>query len=186
MKFTQRLVATFSVILACLVSCGLWVLAPEYSWAQINKNNVPTPELTDQIPINPSKDSIVLYGQEKAFSEFAWQAFVSLNWPANCQGEPLQDKQIGEAPSAPRVWEFYNSPDEIFLPNAQNPRPIPPVVPPACQTGKERVQPLGLRLTEAAGVLAKASEQEIALRTDILLPSRKSLIDQSGNYVINE
>ena len=184
MKLTQRLVAILSVILACVVGCGSWGLAAENAWAQTV--SVPQPELTDRIPVNPSGSVSSTYNPETAFGEFAWQAFVALNWPADCNGKPLQNQEIGESPDSPRVWEFYNIPDDIFLPNGQDPRPVLPVVPPGCQTENMPTQRLSWRLTEAAGVLARASYQEIENRTEILLPSRKALIDQSGNYVLNE
>ncbi|MEA5472121.1 hypothetical protein [Spirulina sp. 06S082] len=193
MKLTQRLVALLSVILVCIVGGGLFVLTAENARAQTSP--VPQPELTAQIPINPSLSVRSTYNPETAFGDFAWKEFVALNWPADCNGLPLQNKSIGEAPDAPRVWEFYNVPDDIFLPDGQNPSPVLPIVPPACQTENTTVQRLGLRLTEAAGEvareektarLARAAGTEVELRTDILLPDRKALIDQAGNYVVNE
>jgi len=184
MKLTRSLVGIFFIILVFVASYGSWALFTENSWAQTV--SVPQPELTSQIPANPNRSS---YNPETQFGEFAWQAFVALNWPANCDGLPLEDKQIGEAPNAPRVWEFYNTPDRIFLANGQDPRPVLPIVPPGCQTERtlsQSTQKLGLRFTEAAGVLAKATPLEIERRTDILLPDRKALIDQSGNYILNE
>jgi len=55
-----------------------------------------------------------------SFADVAWKTFVTLNWPANYEGKPLELK-FGEAPLAPRVWEFYRTPAEVFLPNAENP-----------------------------------------------------------------
>jgi hypothetical protein len=50
---------------------------------------------------------------QRDFDNFSWQTFVALNWPADKTGAPLK-KSITEAPDAPRVWEFYPSPFELF------------------------------------------------------------------------
>ena len=50
---------------------------------------------------------------QRPFDNFSWQTFVALNWPADANGAPL-NKSITEAPDAPRVWEFYKSPFELF------------------------------------------------------------------------
>lgn len=50
---------------------------------------------------------------QRDFDNFSWQMFVALNWPADSKGAPLK-KSITEAPDAPRVWEFYPSPFELF------------------------------------------------------------------------
>lgn len=55
------------------------------------------------------------------FADIAWRTFVTLNWPANYEGRPLENSTFGEAALAPRVWEFYRTPAEVFLPNAENP-----------------------------------------------------------------
>jgi hypothetical protein len=50
------------------------------------------------------------------FADLAWKTFVTLNWPANYEGRPLEKFTFGDAPLAPRVWEFYRTPAEVFLP----------------------------------------------------------------------
>ena len=47
------------------------------------------------------------------FDYFAWQMFVALNWPADGSGNPSKTP-IGQAPDAPRVWESYKTPAEVF------------------------------------------------------------------------
>ncbi|MFN0212933.1 MAG: hypothetical protein ACKVT2_01650 [Saprospiraceae bacterium] len=47
------------------------------------------------------------------FNWFSWQTFIALNWPANSDGTPI-GTDINASPDAPRVWETYNDPDEIF------------------------------------------------------------------------
>ena len=65
----------------------------------------------------------VLFGSSKAldFADSAWKTFVTLNWPANDDGSPLENFVLGQAPLVPRVWEFYRRPEEVFLPNGENP-----------------------------------------------------------------
>ena len=56
------------------------------------------------------------------FDLFSWGTFIGLNWPADEQGNPLPGK-IGSAPDAPRVWETYLQPSQIFRPNGAEPLP---------------------------------------------------------------
>ena len=51
--------------------------------------------------------------QQRPFDNFSWQSFVALNWPADKDGKPLPDS-ITTHPEAPRVWEFYKTPFEVF------------------------------------------------------------------------
>ncbi len=192
MKLTQRLVAIFTVILACVVGGSFLVLTADNARAQTF--SVPQPKITYEIPINPS----LTIAREPGFAAFAWQAFVALNWPADCKdGSPLEDKTIGEDPDAPRVWEFYNFTEDIFLPNGAKPRPKP-VVPPQCLSRDLRTNSQGqntgnqpvarsLRLTEFSADPDLRIEK---ITTDpsmsILVPGHKPLVDRAGNYIINE
>jgi hypothetical protein len=51
---------------------------------------------------------------QETFDNFAWQLFVALNWPARKDGKPDLSKVIGQAPGAPRVWDFFSNAEEIF------------------------------------------------------------------------
>lgn len=64
---------------------------------------------------------IAISNNALAFADIAWKTFVTLNWPANYDGSPIKQVAFGEAPSAPRVWEFYRTPEEVFLANGENP-----------------------------------------------------------------
>jgi hypothetical protein len=48
------------------------------------------------------------------YDNFAWQEFIALNWPAQKDGRPDPSKIIGQAPQAPRVWDFFTDTTEIF------------------------------------------------------------------------
>jgi mono/diheme cytochrome c family protein len=47
------------------------------------------------------------------FDVFSWQTFVALNWPADGTGKPAGNS-ITDLPTAPRVWEYYQDPAEVF------------------------------------------------------------------------
>ncbi|MGA8715571.1 MAG: hypothetical protein WB647_21475 [Roseiarcus sp.] len=51
-----------------------------------------------------------------AFDNFAWRAFIALNWPsrteADHRGEPDRERMLGD--SGPRVWETFKSRYELF------------------------------------------------------------------------
>lgn len=63
----------------------------------------------------------VLFPNALDFADIAWKTFVTLNWPANDDGSPLENFVLGQAPLVPRGWEFYRTPEEVFLPNGENP-----------------------------------------------------------------
>jgi len=63
----------------------------------------------------------VLFPKALDFADVAWKTFVTLNWPANDDGSPLENFVLGQAPLVPRVWQFYRKPQEVFLPNGENP-----------------------------------------------------------------
>ncbi|MGK7905582.1 MAG: hypothetical protein AB4352_30085 [Hormoscilla sp.] len=188
MKQNQSLVTIWVTILALVVGCSSWVLFAENAWSRAssvpapeitsqipvnpkrsssfftdNQKSVPAPEITSQIPVNPKRSSsLPPYNPEIAFGEFAWQAFVALNWPADCEGKPLGNN-IGEASDAPRVWEFYNDPEQIFLPEGKDPSPVIPTVPPQCEekAGFQNIQNASpkIRLGEAAGEIDRFNDR---------------------------
>ncbi len=51
---------------------------------------------------------------QESYDDLAWQEFIALSWPATKDGEPDLSKIIGQAPDAPRVWDFYTDTTEIF------------------------------------------------------------------------
>jgi hypothetical protein len=153
--------------------------------------SVPQPELSYNIPVNPSVNDRIAYNPETAFGAFAWKAFVALNWPANSDGSPLTGKTIGEAPDAPRVWEFYQAPEEVFNPKSK-------------QSTGQKVQNLRLTEINANETLAQLRERALSEykegnpsqdllsifpdieSADILVEGFEPLVDRSGNYILNE
>jgi len=211
MKLTQRFAAILSVILAGVMICSLLLLKPETSWAQVSpKGEIPQVSIGDKIPANgyeiPANPS-PLGERKEAIGEFAWKTFVALNWPANCQnGSPLTDKKIGEAPGEPRVWEFYNFPEDVFKPNGEKPN-TKLVKPPTCPETKEndtaqqlqshvQPQPLLSNLTEFGDdptfeLAAPSSRNDSCeglegVKPIICLAGDFVLVDRLGNYVISD
>ena len=197
MKYVRRFVAIVISVLA-LVSVEL-AFAPSANGAEVQ---IPPPKITKEIPHNPHQtgsNSVVILGT------FAWQTFVALNWPANCQGKPLSDKQIGEIQDSPRIWEFYRFPDEVFLPDGKDPTTIEATEPFTCITdeyGSNQEQNLKVRLTETALLAGEDELDEVELaNSDSVLDDKGELkvslakvdaankyplVDRQGNYVINE
>ncbi len=57
---------------------------------------------------------------QRLFDIFAWKAFVALNSPAQANGAP-EEGPLGELGGRSLVWEFWQQPSGIFLPNGQRP-----------------------------------------------------------------
>lgn len=194
MKFPRRFAAVLSVIMALTFGvCGsLLLLTPENARALVYSE----PEVSKQetsglyeIPENPPSSANPL----QAFGNFAWETFVALNWPADCSGSALKGKEIGQDSQAPRVWEFYNYPDDIFLPNGDKPDPKP-VIPPQCEDVNAVPIARKLRLTEIGpnrifsgfGPTIPEEDQARYEETSIELPFGYVLVDRAGNYVLSE
>jgi hypothetical protein len=58
-------------------------------------------------------DSFLDSIHQPPFDVFSWQTFVALNWPADSAGKPI-GTSITDSPNAPRVWEHYKDPAEVF------------------------------------------------------------------------
>ena len=75
--------------------------------------------LSAQLPIDVNEtfgvgyDSFLDSLHQPPFDVFSWQTFVALNWPANAQGKPINGA-FTDSLNAPRVWEFYKDPAEVF------------------------------------------------------------------------
>lgn len=125
------------------VSGPMWVHAAQVKAchrASIHPDCSTMPHNPDTHPTHP----------EIGVSDFAWETFIALNWPADCSGKPLPDKKIGEAAGAPRVWEFYRTPEEVFLPDGRDPTDLKPAVPWACAHHQGfKAPPMTLRLAES-------------------------------------
>ncbi|MBD1365105.1 hypothetical protein IDJ77_14885 [Mucilaginibacter sp. ZT4R22] len=58
-------------------------------------------------------DSFLDSLHQTPFDIFSWQTFIALNWPANAAGNPI-GTSITDSVNAPRVWEHYQDPAEVF------------------------------------------------------------------------
>ena len=85
----------------------------------------PIPALSEDVTPRVSPDRIDDVPSTRAdpfpaFDNFAWRAFVALNWPALTgaadRGEPDRAKSLADP--GPRVWETFKARWEVFLPGA--------------------------------------------------------------------
>jgi len=58
-------------------------------------------------------DSFLDSIHQPPFDVFSWQTFIALNWPSNAAGKPI-GTSIADSANAPRVWEHYLDPAEVF------------------------------------------------------------------------
>lgn len=195
MRVIKRLIAISIVVLA-FVFAGLG-FTPTTKEVQARSLIQLKPEITAKIPHNfdlarhPSIINAVVV------NDFAWRVFVALNWPADSQqGTPLSDKKIGQEPDAPRVWEFYCNRDQVLRPVGEA-----PIVPTKSFTCPDNHK-LTVRLTEAGKVTEKDKFNAAVTAVSSSPPDEKGeltipheeidagnqipLVDQQGNYVINE
>ena len=75
-------------------------------------------KIPQEITANPP---ISLESLQHDFDVFSWQSFIALNWPANPDGTPNTNLNIGQNQSNPTVWQMWKSSREIFLPNGEKP-----------------------------------------------------------------
>jgi hypothetical protein len=59
---------------------------------------------------------------QRLFDIFAWRAFAALNSPALPNGQPDLSRSLGDVGSGPLVWEFWQQPSNIFLPDRAVPK----------------------------------------------------------------
>lgn len=202
-RLVAILVIAFIVIfgeiaLASAIKKNQELIQPPIKITQAFKDIAYNPDSSqpNNIPNNPNVPI-----EEKTINDFAWKVFVGLNWPVDCKGKPLYytdplsndkyPKIIGQAPEAPRRWELYPSPKDLFLPNGA----IPPSLDQVPEderclndfAGSEIEYKQNLRLTEAEELAKKEefSEAKIATRKDLLAGSGelKSELNIDGKLV---
>lgn len=144
-------------------------------------------KLSQKIPlVSPSINA----NETPSFTDFSWESFVALNWPADTKeenkGKPIGT--IGKDPSAPRVWEFYATPEKIFLPGGVSPKDNPQLVkesalPKECPADVGRAYGTD-RVLE---MISKTDTKKLTnIPASILQETNKPLVDQKHHYVIYE
>lgn len=112
--------------------------------------------------------------EQRPFDNFSWQSFVALNWPADSDGNPLAGP-IGASPDAPRVWESYATPLEIFGGREDG---APPVAAAACEgLGEEGASRIVFHL------MAKSDHLDIEPGS-FLESTGQPLIDRNLNFAL--
>lgn len=184
-KAIQRLILiSIASILVVVLTCVPIGIADSLTDKEIQRQSQFQPKLntSPEIPHNPNiaKQITIYPGTQTVvfIDDFAWQVFVALNWPADCQkGEPLPNKKIGEAPNVPRVWEFYRTPETVFLSEGKEPPPNP--TKPLTCLGSQKLLTAGetVKLTESGKLTGEDKDAN---------PLDFPLVDQRGNYIIVE
>jgi hypothetical protein len=75
----------------------------------------PCPQLPYEVneKFVPGYTSTLDSAHQIPFDVFSWQTFIALNWPSDGNGKPAGNT-VTDAPYAPRVWEYYADPAEVF------------------------------------------------------------------------
>ena len=131
---------------------------------------------------------------QRLFDLWSWQAFVSLNWPTDRNG----NRQAANS-TEPPAWTLWTNSTRVFLPHG--------AAPPACRPAAElaAAPPANLELMLARGVPTKIpaeidtrrvrllavtsavnSTSALAPLNDIKQAFSGPIIDQNGNYVYYE
>ena len=147
---------------------------PQTAWAQGDRQGL-SPHLPHDVPPDATPAD---------FEKFSWQSFVALNWPADVDGEPLPGP-IGTYPTALRVWQYYPTPEAVFLPDGRRPtlgsgEPIPP----AC---RRLLAAEGLeKPTRVVRMTSKGSQVIAGVNADLEAIVNRPLIDQNLNFIVAE
>jgi hypothetical protein len=106
---------------------------------------------------------------QTGLDNFAWRAFVALNWPAGAGGGPDLKAVIGQRPGAPRVWESYTDPDDIFY-------------------GEACSRPRGGTSAAGGKVLSRIRKriEKLSGSGDLQAGSNWPLVDQAHNFALYE
>ena len=76
----------------------------------------------DRSVLNHYLDRNDIPAAQRLFDIFSWKMFVSLNWPADKNGQADPAKNLSDL-QLPLRWEFFRGADSIFLPDGATPKP---------------------------------------------------------------
>lgn len=121
--------ATATAIAVVVLACGRLATVPAPSSTQncfcFNPAGA-CDSLCSTLPINVNIKVTTGYFSHLApddqvpFDVFSWQTFAALNWPSDTSGNPLPGPITANA-TAPRVWEYYTDPAQLFSSNTTAP-----------------------------------------------------------------
>ena len=118
MKKIMIILCVLAVIIACHQGNKGFVKSTAESSGNFCDSTV-SDNLCSVIPIDVHEVFSIGYlsnldsAAQQPIDTFSWKTFVALNWPADSAGHPI-GTSIGDSPNAPRVWEHYKDPAEIF------------------------------------------------------------------------
>src|SRR5262245_2913124 len=67
----------------------------------------------------PPSEELFVPNSQRLFDQFAWRAFIALNWPADANGNPDPHKNIADSGS--RAWEHWMESSRIFKSDGSTP-----------------------------------------------------------------
>lgn len=117
---------------------------------------------------------------QRMFDIYSWQTFIALNWPAGKDGNPDNNKKLGDP--GRRIWETWMEAYQVYKPDGSGPgNPAPPydwgtkTVPPGAQD-RDRV----LRMTHKK-IPHNLAQADVADET--LQAFDGPLVDQNGKWL---
>lgn len=109
----------FTVRQTKLAAVGVLITACFYS-AAVDSSQGKAKRISPALPSDVTRTGVKKPTLAQTdFDNFAWQAFVALNWPTK-DGKVDTGHIIGQAPQAPRVWELFTDPITILKNEANN------------------------------------------------------------------
>ncbi len=91
---------------------------------------IPSPGSNKGLPVISSElpplvsfgNKVTLDALQHDFDVFSWQSFIALSWPANADGNPNNNRQIGAGGAGSNtVWQHYKESRDIFLESGKKP-----------------------------------------------------------------
>ncbi len=187
--------ALIAIVVGAIVFSGLgFFLAIGDAYAKPDNARREPPESVD-VNLFGNLPASVAGNEIQDFNDIAWRTFVTLNWPADPEGKPIKDEAFGKNPNAPRMWEFYITPEETFLPkdkHDQYPNPDnPDQIARFCQNSSVQKKTIPLSLAEGENFKLDNNRQ-LQRSSDSFLDFPHSfglgypLVDQKGDYILLE
>lgn len=168
-----------TTLLGCVVLCSVAVSLEANNPAKEVESGAKPFALSPDLPYDVDVAALSKLDRNKQipeaqrlFDEFAWQAFIALNWPADANGGPDRTKTLKDN-SSKRVWMSWRRNDTVFLPNGERPEPWDP---------KRTLAEKEHFLWRSSKMLNERRSPENAL-TDFVQAFTAPLIDQNGVFV---
>lgn len=164
-------------------------------WRSQEDREKSLPCLSSDIPHAEELRASSSFFSNKDFDYLSWQTFIALNWSADENGKSNEGISIGNNLEAPRVWEFYKDPANVFVePDVEVSSKFIdlPTIPDACKTSLKELGKLdeierGVKLRQIKVFSTSIQDDGVAKAAEFLQAQPSApLIDQNKNYVLYE